>query len=79
MREWRLDVRLAGTTVHAALDSLSEELTERGWDVLRGSTDVFAVRRAGDRWELFQALLDPGHSPAFHGAVLTVGIGSRPA
>jgi hypothetical protein len=79
LHEWRVDVRLTGTTIHTALDSLSDELTTGGWQVRRSSTDVFAVRRSGDRWELFQARVDPGHSPSFHGAVLAIGIGSRPA
>ena len=79
LRQSQLDVRLSATTVPAALDSLSAELTRLGWQVRRGSSDVFAVRRAGDRWELFQARVDAGRSRSFHGAVLAVGIGSRPA
>jgi hypothetical protein len=75
----QMDVRLASSTAPTALDSLSGELTRLGWEVRRGSSDVFAVRRAGDRWELFQARVDTGHSPSFHGVVLVVGTGSRPA
>jgi len=79
LHQSQVDVRLTSSTVPAALDSLTGELTRLGWEVRRGSSDVFAVRRAGDRWELFQARVHTGHSPSFHGTVLVVGTGSRPA
>jgi hypothetical protein len=48
-----------------------------GWHVERGSSDVFAVRRSGTRWELIQVLVDPSLPSDLHGSVIDVGIGSR--
>jgi hypothetical protein len=79
LHQSQVEVRLLSTAAPVALTALSGELTRLGWEVRRGSADVFAVRRSGDRWELFQARVDTGHSPSFHGTVLVVGTGSRPA
>ena len=77
--DWRARVRLPRTTASAALDALERSLTARGWQVERGSSDVFAVRRSGSGWELIQVLVDTSMSDRFHGSVLDVGIGSRRA
>ena len=77
--DWRAEVRLPRTTASAALDALEAALTEGGWQVQRGTTDVFAVRRSGTRWELIQVLVDRSTPQGFHGTVIDVGIGSRTA
>jgi len=83
--QWRVDVRLDGLTAPAApaapaaLTFLAETLGNQGWEVREGRADVFAVRRVAGRWALFTVWVDPARSRSFHGAVLTVGYGSRPA
>jgi hypothetical protein len=77
--DWRARFRLPTTSASAALDSLEKSLTMAGWRVERGSSDVFAVRRSGPRWELIQVLVDTSLPSSFHGSVIDVGIGSRTA
>jgi len=83
--QWRVDVRLDGLTAPAApaapaaLTFLAETLGNQGWEVREGRADVFAVRRVAGRRALFTVWVDPARSRSFHGAVLTVGYGSRPA
>jgi hypothetical protein len=77
--DWRARVRFPTTTASAALDSLERTLTAGGWQVERGSTDVFAVRQSGSRWELIQVLVDTSQPDRDQGSVIDVGIGSRRA
>jgi hypothetical protein len=77
--DWRARFRLPTTSASTVLGSLETSLTAAGWHVERGSGDVFAVRRAGTRWELIQILVDTSLSNEFHGSVIDVGIGSRKA
>jgi len=77
--QWQVDVRLDGLAAPTALTSLAETLGSQGWEVRGGRVDVFAVRRVAGRWELFKVWVDPARTRSFHGAVLTVGYGSRPA
>jgi hypothetical protein len=76
--EWRATVSLPGADPSVALESLARALTSCGWDVIRGRSDVFAVRQSQGRWELIQALLAKEASPRPSGSVLDIGIGSRP-
>ena len=72
-------VRLSGVSAAAALDTMLADLSALGWQVRHSRSDVFAVRKVADRWQLCQVRIDAEASQAFHGAVLTVMIGSRPA
>lgn len=78
-RRWETDIDLGTVPAAAALDHLASTLRSLGFDVRRGSQDVFAARRSDGRWQIVVARVRPLGRGDDAGEVLGLGIGSRAA
>ena len=77
IKRWETRFDLGDATGARALNELARQLTLAGWQIERGSQDLFAARLTNGRWEIVVArwpapLMESAHS-------IGVGIGSRPA
>jgi hypothetical protein len=75
VRRWEVRLDLGAATGSAALDSLAAQLDRAGWQIRRGSHDLFAARQVGARWEIVVARWPAPRSTSIH--TLGLGIGSR--
>lgn len=79
LRGWEASVDLGPVAVAAALRSLRDDLTDRGFEMRGGSHDLFGARQRDGRWEIVVARVEHHGRADTARDVLTVGIGTRPA
>ena len=78
-RRWETDLELGRVPAAQALDELAATLTSSGFEVRRGSKDVFAARLVEGRWVIVVARVRQVGQGDAGTDVLALGIGSRAA
>lgn len=79
IRRWEVDLDLGAVEPGDVLDSLAADLIAAGFDVRRGTHDVFGARQSEGRWSIVVARSEIRGRGDDARDVLTLGIGSRRA